>query len=316
MNVLIVGGAGFIGSQLADALLADGCQVTVIDNLLRGRKENLSGAFKNKFFNFIEGDASDYFLVSSILRKFSIDYVFHLAANSDIQASVNDPSIEFHHTLSTTWAVLMAMRECKVKNLFFSSTSAVYGELGGQQEFSEEKSLHRPVSYYGGAKSASEAFIHSFSYMNDMNSLIFRFPNVIGKRLTHGVIFDFISRLRKNPNELRVLGDGSQSKPYMHCDDLISAIMLLYRTNRGLNIYQVGAEGTTSVKTIAEAVVDEMGLRNSCKIIYGTSQVGWKGDVSHFSYNLEKIHKTGWKATMTSYEAVLLTIRQSLGKAT
>lgn len=314
LKILIIGGAGFIGSQLVDTLLAKGNTVVVLDNLLRGRKENLSLAFKNKDFHFEQGDASDSRVVASILKKYSINYVFHLAANSDIQASAEDPSVEFHCTASTTWAILTAMRECGVKNLFFSSTSAVYGELDGQKEFSETNSPLYPVSYYGGAKAASEAFIHSFAYMNDMNALIFRFPNVIGRRLTHGVIFDFISRLKENPNILHVFGDGTQSKPYLHCDDLIKAIMLLYPVNKGVNIYQVGVGSCTSVRTIATMVIDEMGLKNHCHIAYGTSQTGWKGDVPHFAYNLDKIHQMGWKASMTSDEAVLLTIREALGK--
>lgn len=311
-NCLVVGGAGFIGSQLVDALLDSGHEVTVLDNFLRGKEENLISAKKNKLFHLVRGDASDSQVVYDVLSERKIGYVFHLAANSDIQASANDPAVEFHCTASTTWAILSAMRKAGVKNLFFSSTSAVYGELDGQASFSEEKSLMHPVSYYGGAKAASEAFISSFTYMNDMNSLVFRFPNVIGRRLTHGVIFDFISRLQKNASKLTVFGDGTQSKPYLFCDDLVKAIMMLAFTNVGLNVYQVGVESCSSVKFIAESVVKEMGLAGKCDVEFGTSQSGWKGDVPHFAYDLSKIHAAGWHASMTSDEAVLLTIKDAL----
>jgi len=315
MNDLVVGGAGFIGSQLVDALLAKGDFVVVLDNFLRGKMSNLADAQKNPKFVVINGDASSVDAVKTVIKKFGIEYVFHLAANSDIQASANDPSIEFKCTASTTWAILIAMRETGVKNLFFASTSAVYGELGPHDSFSEDKSLLSPVSYYGGAKAASEAFIHSFSSMNDMHSLIFRFPNVIGRRLTHGVVFDFIERIKENPNELSVFGDGTQSKPYLHCDDLIKAILLFYKNNPvGVTLYQVGVDSCSSVRFIASSVIHEMGLDGKCQIKYGKSNVGWKGDVPHFAYSLDKITKAGWKASMSSDEAVLLTIREALGK--
>jgi UDP-glucose 4-epimerase len=312
VKMLVVGGAGFIGSQLCDALLAEGNFVVCLDNLMRGTLQNIEKATHNPNFIFIKGDASDSKLVESILKKYSIDYIFHLAANSDIQASANDPAIEFSCTCSTTWSVLYAMRRCGVKNLFFASTSALYGPAIDGKPFNEQSPMN-PISYYGAAKMASEAFISAFSYMNDMNVLVFRFPNVIGRRLTHGVIFDFIKRLRENPKELKVFGNGTQNKPYIFADDLIKAIMQLYPTNKGRNIYEVGVEGSTSVRFIAEQVVKEMGLKD-CKIVYGTENVGWKGDVPQFSYDYSKILATGWHPTMTSDEAVLATIRYALGK--
>jgi UDP-glucose 4-epimerase len=309
---LVVGGAGFIGSQLCDSLLSQGDFVLCLDNLLRGNLSNIDKAIRNPNFVFVKGDASDPKLIESILNKYSLDNVFHLAANSDIQASANDPAIEFDCTCSTTWSILYAMRTCGVKNLFFASTSALYGPTIDDQPFNE-RSPTNPISYYGAAKMASEAFVSAFSYMNDMNTLVFRFPNVIGRRLTHGVIFDFIHRLRKNPKELSVFGNGTQTKPYLFADDLIKAILLLYPTNKGRNVFEVGVEGSTSVRFIAEQVVKEMGLKD-CKIVYGAENVGWKGDVPQFSYDYSKILATGWRPTMTSDEAVLATIRYALGK--
>ena len=158
---------------------------------------------------------------------------------------------------------------------------------------------------------ASEAYIKSFSYMNGFDALIFRFPNVIGPNLTHGVFFDFICRLKQNPHQLTVLGDGTQRKPYMHVEDLADAILLLCWDNKGVNIYNVGVETSTSVKEIANMVIEEMGI-SDCNVIFGDSNVGWKGDVPRFAYCLDKIHNTGWRSSMTSNEAALKTIKEAL----
>jgi UDP-glucose 4-epimerase len=312
MNNLVIGGAGFIGSQLCDALLSKGDKVVCLDNLMRGTLSNIKEASKNKNFLFVKADANDQKGLEKLIKDNNINFIYHLAANSDIQASANDPTIEFECTASTTWHVLSAMRNTGVKNLFFASTSALYGKMEPGHPFNEQSPMN-PISYYGSAKMASEAFISAFSYMNDLNVLVFRFPNVIGRRLTHGVIFDFISRLKKDPSKLVVLGNGTQTKPYIFADDLVKAIMLLAPANKGRNIYEVGVDGATSVKFIAENVVKEMGLKN-CQIVYGKENVGWKGDVPQFAYDYSKIKKTGWKPSMTSDEAVLATIRYALNK--
>lgn len=309
MNVLVIGGAGFIGSFLCNELIKNGENVVAIDNLMRGKIQNLESVWNRKEFSFFEHDANDTAFLEKVLREKKINYIFHLAANSDIQASATNPQIEFDCTAKTTWNILSSMMKCGVKNLFFASTSAVYGEPTGKK-FSENDELN-PISYYGSAKMASEAFIKSFAYMNNLNCLIFRFPNVIGPNLTHGVFYDFIDRLKKNPLELRVLGDGTQQKPYMHVQDLANCILSLYKENVGLNIYNVGVDSHTTVKTIAEMVVSEMGLKN-CNIIYQNKNVGWKGDVPFFAYNLNKIHATGWKSSMSSDEAALRTIKEAL----
>lgn len=278
--------------------------------MLRGKKDNIFNFLNNPNFSFVQADANNLIILKNTIEKFKIEYIFHLAANSDIQASAMEPDIEFECTSKTTWSVLSAMKDTGVKKLFFASTSAVYGEMINNTPFNENDTLN-PISYYGSAKMASEAFIKAFSYMNGFDSLIFRFPNVIGPNLTHGVFFDFINRLRKDPEQLNVLGDGTQCKPYMHVDDLVYAILSLCWDNKGVNVYNVGVETATDVKTIAEMVVSEMKLPN-CKIVFGNSNTGWKGDVPKFSYCLDKIHSTGWKATMTSDEAALKTIREAL----
>ncbi|MBC5717651.1 NAD-dependent epimerase/dehydratase family protein [Flintibacter faecis] len=310
MKVLVAGGAGFIGSHLIDALLAEGNDVVCVDNFFIGTKENIAHLKDNAHFKFYEQDLTDLDKVLEIFKKEHVEYVFHLAANSDIQASAQSPMIEYKNTYSTTFILLECMRQCGVKKLFFASTSAVYGEQMGA-EVSEEAVALKPISYYGGAKLGSEGIISSFAYMNDMSVLVFRFPNVIGPRLTHGVIYDFVKRLKDDPSHLKILGDGRQSKPYIYVLDLVDAIMHFKDAPKGVTLYNVGVETQTSVTRIAEIVCEKMGL-SGIPFEYTGGRGGWKGDVPVFAYNLEKIHATGWTAHMTSDEAVAKTVEMVL----
>ena len=310
MKVMVAGGAGFIGSHLIDALLAEGNDVVCVDNFFIGTKENIAHLHGNPHFKFYEQDLTDLDRMLEIFRTEQVEYVFHLAANSDIQASAQSPMIEYKNTYSTTFILLECMRLCGVKKLFFASNSAVYGEQMGA-EVSEEAVALKPISYYGGAKLGSEGIISSFAYMNDMSVLVFRFPNVIGPRLTHGVIFDFVKRLKEDPSHLRILGDGRQSKPYIYVLDLVDAIMRFKDAEKGVTLYNVGVETQTSVTRIAEIVCEKMGL-TGIPFEYTGGRGGWKGDVPVFAYNLDKIHATGWKASMTSDEAVAKTVEMVL----
>ena len=211
MNTMVIGGAGFIGSHLCDALLADGHQVICIDNFSLGTKENISHLQEKGKFILYEADAADRDLLDGIFAKTEPEIVYHLAANSDIQASAVNPDVEYRNTYTTTYNVLYCMRKCGVKRLFFASTSAVYGDKRDVLLDENTPDLS-PISYYGAAKLGSEALISAFTYMNDMRSLVFRFPNVIGPRLTHGVIFDFIRKLQKDGSQLEILGDGRQDR--------------------------------------------------------------------------------------------------------
>ena len=307
---MVAGGAGFIGSHLIDALLAEGDDVVCVDNFFIGTKDNIAHLHGNPHFKFYEQDLTDLDRMLEIFRAEQVEYVFHLAANSDIQASAQSPMIEYKNTYSTTFILLECMRLCGVKKLFFASTSAVYGEQMGA-EVSEEAVALKPISYYGGAKLGSEGIISSFAYMNDMSVLVFRFPNVIGPRLTHGVIFDFVKRLKEDPSHLRILGDGRQSKPYIYVLDLVDAIMRFKDAEKGVTLYNVGVETQTSVTRIAEIVCEKMGL-TGIPFEYTGGRGGWKGDVPVFAYNLDKIHATGWNASMTSDEAVAKTVEMVL----
>lgn len=307
-NILITGGAGFIGSHLAEALLEDGHRVICVDNFELGNMENISKMISNPFFELVEMDVTDIEKFSLLLSEKKIERIYHLAANSDIQKSAKIPGIDYKNTFLTTYSILEGMRRNGIKKLFFASTSAVYGEKTGIN-LTEDAGKLNPISYYGGAKLASESFISSYAYMNDFEVLIFRFPNVIGPNLTHGVIFDFIRKLQKNPTALEILGDGTQSKPYLYVLDLVEAIVEFSKIQgKGVEIYNVGVEDTTTVTEIADMVCEKMKLKN-VQYKYTGGNVGWKGDVPTFQYDLSKIYGMGWKAKHNSNDSVRETLK-------
>ncbi len=313
MKALVVGGAGFIGSHLCDALLEQGHQVVCADNFFLGTRENISHLKGNPDFCVYETDASCVESLEEVFQKEKPEYIFHLAANSDIQASAKNPDVEYKNTYTTTFQILSCMRKYEVKNLFFASTSAVYGDK--REELLDENTPGlSPISYYGAAKLGSEALVSAFSYMNDINALVFRFPNVIGPRLTHGVVFDFIRKLQTDPAHLQILGDGKQTKPYLYVTDLVDAIIRFMDTKKqGVLLYNVGGEGATSVVRVADIVCEEMGL-TSVQYDFTGGEGGWKGDVPRFRYCVDKIHRAGWKAGYTSDEAVRETVRTNLNR--
>lgn len=311
MKVLVAGGAGFIGSHLIDALLREGQEVVCIDNLSLGTKENLEHLSDNKQFRFYECDLCDKQQLERVIREERPEIIFQLAANSDIQASAENPQVEYRNTYTSTYMLLECMRENRIRKFFFASTSAVYGEKTDIL-LEENTSGLQPISYYGAAKLGCEALISAYTYMNDMESLVFRFPNVIGPRLTHGVIYDFIRKLKRNPKELEILGDGNQTKPYIYVQDLVDAILYFYpKCSAGLTLYNIGVEGATSVTDIAKMVCEGMRLEH-VKYRYTGGNTGWKGDVPRFQYCLDKVHHAGWHAKFTSDEAVRLTVQNNL----
>lgn len=309
MNILITGGAGFIGSYMCSRL-AQKNNIVVVDDLTLGKEENIKNLY-DKGLKFIKDDVCNEENLDNIIKENAIDTVIHLAANSDIQKGGQNPTVDFHKTFLTTYTLLECMRKNNVKTLIFASTSAIYGDK-------REESIHEdcgpllPISYYGGAKLASEAFISSYTYMNNMNTCIFRFPNVIGENLTHGVVYDFINKLRNDSSELTILGDGKQEKSYIYVEDLIDAMLYVFENRKpGINYYNVGAAGTTTVKRIADIVCEEMNLKN-VQYKFTGGECGWKGDVPKFKYDVSKINHFGWKAKYKSDEAVRLSVKGAI----
>ncbi len=311
MNILVTGGAGFIGSHLDDALIARGHQLTIVDNLVLGRKENIEHLIGNPNFRFIEADLLDMPKMREIFAEGKFDMVYHLAANSDIQKGGKDPMVDYNLTFNTTFNVLQLLKEFEIKKFFFASTSAIYGET--YDILNEDYGPLKPVSNYGAGKLASEAFISAFSSTYGIQTWITRFPNVVGERFTHGVIYDFIKKLRKNPEELEVLGNGEQCKPYVYVKDLVEAILyVIDHASEKYNVYMIGSDSRTKVKEIAAMVIEEMGL--NAKIRYTGGDRGWVGDVPEFRYDLTKINKLGWTSPHNSNESVRLAIQKALGK--
>lgn len=309
MKALVTGGAGFIGTHLVRNLLNRGLEVVVVDNFTLGHQENVDCFGDNSNYKFYNVNIEETEKFCETLKDEKFDIVYHLAANSDIQKGGRMPSVDFNDTFMTTYSVLELMRRNDIKNLFFSSTSAIYGDK--QMLLTEDLGDLKPISYYGGAKYASEGFISSYTFMNDLNTVVFRFPNVIGPNLTHGVIYDFVNKLQNNPNELEILGDGTQTKPYLYVIDLVEAITMFtldIEMKKGVQVYNAGVETATSVTTIADIVCEELGYEN-VKYNYTGGNIGWKGDVPKFQYDLTKIHNMGWKAKHTSNESVRDTVK-------
>jgi len=307
----VTGGAGFIGSHLCDALLGRGQAVVAVDDFSLGSLENVRHLATEPRFRLEEMDILDYPRFSALVRAVKPETVFHLAANSDIASSQADPGLDLGRTFQTTFNTLAAMREAECRQIVFSSSSAIYGEAQGPID--ENCAPLFPVSHYGAAKLAGEAFISSFAHNYGFRGWIIRFPNVVGERATHGVIFDFINRLKANPAELKVLGNGRQNKPYLYVADLVEALLFIWgQAGEGLNYFNVGVESRTRVSEIASMVIEEMGLQ--ARVLFGEGDRGWVGDVPEFDYVLAKVRALGWKAKRTSNEAVRLAIRRLLGK--
>src|SRR5882724_11149998 len=285
-SCLVTGAAGFIGSHLVERLLALGQRVIGLDNFVLGSKANLNQAMGSERFLFREQDVNDYNSCLEFLRAAAaqspIETVWHLAANSDIQAGGQDPEVDLRLTFITTWNVLKLMQELRIPRIIFASSSAIYGEH--EEILTEDSGPLLPISNYGAMKLASEGIISAALERFLERAWICRFPNVVGSRATHGVIYDFIRKLRNNPSELEVLGDGTQDKPYLHVSELIDAMIWIYqRSAARLNYFNIApASGKTTVRYIAEAVVEAAAPEATIRYTGGTR--GWIGDVPRFSY--------------------------------
>jgi UDP-glucose 4-epimerase len=317
MPILITGVAGFIGSNLARKFLREGRSVIGLDNLCRGSMGNLAQLQANPLFVFCNVDLSDLASYQKALSGYehcnAIQEVWHLAANSDIPAGISDAAIDLRDTFMTTFNTLEVMKQYQIPVLAFASTSAVYGDLG-DQILTEDIGPLFPISNYGAMKLASEALISSSVEGFLERAYIFRFPNVIGVPATHGVILDFIHKLKKTPGNLEVLGNGSQRKGYLHVDDLIDAMLEIQKlTSKPLNYFNIGAgDDGIYVRDIAQLVVQM--ASPGANIHFGDGDKGWVGDVPRFQYSIDKLKQLGWAPKLNSKEAVRLAIEQILAQ--
>ena len=309
MKAFVTGGAGFIGSHLVDKLISNEYIVTVFDNLSSGKKEFLNQHFENKLFTFINGDLIDL----KELKKEIIghDVVFHIAANPFVRLGEKKTRLDLEQGAIVTYNVLESMRVNDIKKIVFSSSSVVYAETP-PISIPESYGPTLPISMYGAGKLAAEGLISAFCGTFGFQSWIFRFANIVGIRGTHGVIVDFIDKLRKNPKELEILGDGKQQKPYLYVSDVVDGMLHGFKHSKEqINLFNLGCDSNTTVTRIAEMVVEEMGLKD-VKFKYTGGKRGWAGDVPRFQLDSAKINKIGWKEKYTSDEAVRKAIREIL----
>lgn len=305
-NILVTGAAGFIGSHVCDYLISLNYHVTAIDNLSLGKMENINHLINLENFKFHKIDILDFEKLQNLFKTTPFESIFHLAANSDIARSHFDSDIDFYNTFLSTYNILKLMKEFDVKEIIFASSSAIYGE--NYNNLTEDTGPLKPISHYGASKLASEAFISSYVENYNIKAWIIRFPNIVGSRSTHGVIFDFINKLRRNQESLEILGNGEQIKPYLYIQDLIDAIIFIWiNSKEKINVFNVGVDSRTKVKDIASFIINEMQLNP--KIIYTGGEIGWIGDVPEFKYDLTKIRSLGWKANLSSNNAVRKAIK-------
>jgi UDP-glucose 4-epimerase len=297
----VTGGAGFIGGHLVERLLKrPDASVVVYDNFSSGRPWHLQNADAGRL-NVITGDIKD--LNKLKVAMVGCEVVFHLASNPDIARAVKEPDIDFWEGTYLTQNVLEAMRQAGVPRLLYSSGSGVYGDTGTTPVV-ETHSPMMPISTYGASKLAGEALICAYCHMFDMHALAFRFANVVGPRQTHGVAYDFVLRLLLDPTQLQILGDGSQSKSYIHVDDVLNAILFLHDKGwPGFDVFNVATEDYVTVQEIADLVIKQLGL-NQVSYKFTGGDRGWKGDVPVVRFDSRKLRSKGWSNRRTSREAL------------
>ncbi len=298
MKALVTGGAGFIGSHLVDELIRHGRTVRVLDNLSAGKEEFIEHHFNNPNFEFLKTD-----LLKDDIDKYfkGVKRVFHLAANPEVRIGAENTSIDLEQNVLVTHKVLEAMRKERVKSIVFTSSSTVYGEADIPTP--ENYTPLRPISLYGASKLACESMISAYCHTFGMNAVVLRLANVIGKRSTHGVTRNFVDSLKKNPNELKILGNGLQNKSYIYITDFIKVMLLAVdNSEKPFDVFNIGSEDQVDVRRIAEIVSQEMGLNP--KFAFAGGNRGWKGDIPVMLLDISKIKKLGWKPEYSSEEAV------------
>lgn len=315
-RVCVVGGAGFIGGHFVDRLLGSDAteSVTVYDNFSSGRMWHLDAHRSDVRLNVIKNDVRD--LEALVAAVNGHDTVIHLASNPDIARAVTDPAVDFDQGTLLTHHVAEAARRAGVGLILYASGSGVYGDLG-EVEAAEDHGPLNPVSTYGASKLAGEALLASYAAMFGITARAFRFGNVVGPRQTHGVGFDFVRRLLADPDRLRILGDGQQSKSYIHVEDVIEAVLLAARlATRPYAVFNVATGDYLTVTEIAELAMDVVGLpAGRTRFEYTGGDRGWKGDVPVVRINTGRIRSLGWKNERTGPEALRASMESMLADA-
>lgn len=310
MNIFIAGGAGFIGSHMAAHLLQDADhKVTIFDNFSSGQEWHLEPNLGNPRLRIVRGDLKDIAAVTTAMQ--GSERVYHYASNPDIAKAMAHPAVDFWEGTYLTQNLLEAIRLTGVGELVYASGSGVYGDVG-DRAVTEDFAPMLPISPYGASKLSCEAMIHAYCHMFGLRARVFRFANVVGGRQTHGVAYDFIRKLRSDPTRLHMLGDGTQSKSYIHVEDIVRAIQ--YFVSRDISpytYYHLATGDYLTVREIADLVVEEMGLADVNYTFEGGSR-GWSGDVPVVRFDLTKVWSSGWRAQRSSREAMREAIRAML----
>lgn len=321
-KVFITGGAGFIGSQMAESYLAEGCEVVCYDNLILGRREFLEQAKQSSKFKFVEADLLDLDRITDELESFQLgpdDVVVHLAANSDISQGVEKSDVDLKNGTIATFNLLEAMRRAGAKNLLFASTSAIYGEAKTKPTPENYGPLF-PISFYGASKLACEALVSAFVHNCQMRAVVFRFANIVGPRSTHGAIHDFVSRLMKSSTSLKVLGNGTQKKSYLYVTDCIAGMKYAWQhcasahDGEFFECFNLASRGVSNVRFLATTVVEEFAKQQKLSMVpkleFGEGDRGWVGDVPFTWLDGQRLESLGWKAWYESDDAVREAVRQ------
>jgi UDP-glucose 4-epimerase len=301
----LAGGAGFIGSHFTDRLLSDRAvrRVTLFDNFSSGRDWHYAHHSGDERLRVVRGDVKDLPALRDAMQGH--DVVIHLASNPDIARAATEPDVDFHEGTFLTHNVVEAMRTTGAKRILYASGSGIYGDLG-EHEVTEDHGPLLPISTYGASKLAGEALIGAYCHMSGLSACVFRFGNVVGPRQTHGVGFDFIRRLLKEPGRLEILGDGTQSKSYIHVSDVVDAVLLANEMcPKDFEAYNVATGDYISVREIAELALEVLQLPpGGTRFVFAGGARGWKGDVPVVRLDIRRIRALGWSCRRSTREAL------------
>jgi len=304
MKFAITGGSGFIGSNLVKRLLKDGHDISVFDPIRTELQLRLKDVL-----NQINYKVLDFEDVESVKNEFkNFDVVVHLAARANTAIQQRKTDVDLKQGIISTYNVLEAMRINKIKKIIFSSAPAIYG-YPIEIPTKENTGMLFPISLYGATKLASEGLISAFCHLFEMKSWIFRLGNVVGPDMTRGVISDFILKLRQNPTQLEIFGNGKQKKDVIFVNDCIEGILLAFEKTREIvNVFNLSSGSTITVDEIASIVLEEMKL-NDVKLKYTGGEGGWRGDPPIIKLDIGKLRALGWKPEYDSHQAVKLAVR-------
>ncbi|TAK22531.1 MAG: NAD-dependent epimerase/dehydratase family protein, partial [Nitrosarchaeum sp.] len=298
-STLVTGGAGFIGSHIVDKLVSDQVDVIALDNLSTGKLSNLSESNDKKNFRFVKEDLNNHDGVKKTLEN--IETVFHMAADPEVRTGFENPESSYKENIRNTFYLLEQIRKSNVKRIVFASTSAVYGDASILPT-PENYGPLLPISAYGASKLACEAYVSSYCNNHGIQGIIIRPANVIGFRGRHGVTWDFVNQLKKDNSQLTVLGDGTQTKSYIHISDGVSGILTcLTKSKNKVEVFNLGSEDRVEVMAIAKIVCKNMNLEKTKIITTGgvSDGRGWIGDIKYAHLDISKLKSLGWKPILS-----------------